>query len=209
MEYPSRTIENAVKELSRLPGVGKKTALRLAMHLLRRPEIEANSLSEAIRELRMNTHYCHTCHNISDDVLCNICASPKRDSSIICVVEDTRDVMALENTHQFQGLYHVLGGIIHPLEGISPAQLNIETLVRRCEQSEVRELIFAFSASMEGETTAFYIARKINRPDLRISSIAKGIPVGSELEFTDEITLARSLLNRIAYSTGQTQQLPG
>jgi recombination protein RecR len=209
MEYPSRTIENAVKELSRLPGVGKKTALRLAMHLLRRPEAEANSLSEAIRELRMNTQYCHTCHNISDDVLCNICASPKRDASIICVVEDTRDVMALENTHQFQGLYHVLGGIIHPLEGISPAQLNIETLIRRCEQTEVRELIFAFSASMEGETTAFYIARKINRPDLRISSIAKGISVGSELEFTDEITLARSLLNRIAYSTGQTQQLPG
>lgn len=209
MEYPSRTIEQAIIELSRLPGVGKKTALRLAMHLLKRPEAEASNLSEAIRNLRLNTQYCHTCHNISDASTCNICASQKRERSIICVVEDTRDVMALENTHQYNGLYHVLGGIIHPLEGVSPAQLNIESLLKRCEDTEVKELIFAFSASMEGETTAFYIARKINRGDLRISSIAKGIPVGSELEFTDEITLARSLLNRIAYSATHTSNLPG
>lgn len=209
MEFPSRTIEQAVQELSRLPGVGKKTALRLAMHLLRRPETESLNLSEAIKALRLNTRYCTTCHNISDEALCNLCASLKRDKSVICVVEDTRDVMALENTHQYNGLYHVLGGIIHPLEGISPAQLNIGSLLQRCEDPEVKELIFAFSASMEGETTAFYISRKINRPDLRISSIAKGIPVGSELEFTDEITLARSLLNRIAYSTAPAINQPG
>jgi recombination protein RecR len=209
MEFPSRTIEQAVHELSRLPGVGKKTALRLAMHLLRKPEVESLNLSEAIKALRLNTRYCTACHNISDHAVCNICASPKRDKSVICVVEDTRDVMALENTHQYNGLYHVLGGIIHPLEGISPAQLNIETLLLRCDNPEVREVIFAFSASMEGETTAFYISRKINRQDLRISSIAKGIPVGSELEFTDEITLARSLLNRIAYSTTPSLNQPG
>lgn len=205
MDFPSRTIENAVNELSRLPGVGKKTALRLAMHILRRPENEAVALSNAVRDLRLNTRYCRTCHNISDDETCIICNSNRRNRSVICVVEDTRDVMALENTHQFNGLYHVLGGIIHPMEGIGPGQLNIESLLRRVENPETEELIFAFSASMEGETTAFYIARKISRQDLRISSIAKGIPVGSELEFTDEITLARSLVNRISY-TGLTPQ---
>lgn len=198
-----------MQELSRLPGIGKKTALRLAMHLLRRPEAEAIKLSDAIRDLRENTRYCSVCHNIADEPVCGLCTSMRRDRSVICVVEDTRDVMALENTHQFNGLYHVLGGIIHPLEGISPAQLNIESLLKRCENPEVREIIFAFSASMEGETTAFYISRKINRSDLRISSIAKGIPVGSELEFTDEITLARSLLNRVVYSTASPSQLPG
>jgi len=200
MEYPSGTIEQAVKELSRLPGIGRKTALRLAMHLLRRPEHDSIVLSEALRELRLNTRYCTTCHTISDEDTCKICNSLRRDRSVICVVEDTRDVMALENTHQFKGLYHVLGGIIHPIEGVGPDQLNLNTLLTRVEDPEVKELIFAFSASMEGETTAFYIARKIFRKDIRITSIAKGIPVGSELEFTDEITLARSLQNRMSYS---------
>jgi recombination protein RecR len=200
MEYPSGTIEQAVTELSRLPGIGKKTALRLAMHILRRPEQEAINLSNAVQNLRLKTCFCKTCHTIADEETCKICSSYKRDRSIICIVEDTRDVMALENTHQFQGLYHVLGGIIHPMNGIGPDQLNLKSLLTRLENPEIQEIIFDFSASMEGETTAFYIARKINRQDLRISSIAKGIPVGSELEFTDEITLARSMQNRISYT---------
>jgi len=201
LEYPSRTIEQAVYELSRLPGIGRKTALRLAMHLLKRPIEESQSLSNALFALRANTCYCKECYNISDDTICQLCLSTRRDRTLICVVEDTRDVMALENTHQFNGLYHVLGGIINPMEGIGPDQLKIDTLLNRIENKEVKELIFAFSASMEGETTAFYISRKIKRQDLRITSIAKGIPVGSELEYADEITLARSLLNRIQYST--------
>ena len=204
MEYPSKSIEEVVNELSSLPGIGKKTALRLALHILKKSEEEADRLGSSIIELRKNIRYCQTCFNISDDETCNICSNPRRNEKLLCVVEDTKDVIALESTHQFNGLYHVLGGLINPLAGIGPSQLNIESLPERIKAREVEEVIFAFSANIEGDTTAFYISRKLSPLGVRVSSIARGIPVGLDLEFTDEVTLARSIINRTLIPTSGT-----
>lgn len=200
MNFPSKLIENAVTEISRLPGIGKKTALRLALHLLKQPEVISEALSVSILELRQNTTYCSSCHNISDKEICSICASQRRDRSTICVVEDIRDVLAIENTNQYQGLYHVLGGVISPIQGIGPDNLNIETLVSRIIKGEVNEVILALSATMEGDTTSFYLSKRLKESGVKVSTIARGIPVGGELEFTDEVTLGRSILTRINYS---------
>lgn len=199
MEFPSKVLEKAVEELSQLPGIGKKTALRLALHVLRGSVESAEILGNAIVSLRKDVQYCQTCGNLSDEPICSICSSPRRHNGLICVVEDCKDVIAIENTGQFNGTYHVLGGVIHPLAGIGPSDLNIERLIQRIEEEECKELIFALSSSMEGETTAFYISRKLQPFGLKISSIARGIPVGSELEFADEVTLARSLIHRTAF----------
>ena len=203
MNYPSRLIEDAVGEISRLPGIGKKTALRLALHLLKREEEQSRSLAEAIVNMRTKTTYCVKCHNIADDVLCNICTNPKRDTSIICVVVDTRDVLAIEATSQYKGLYHVLGGIISPLEGVGPSDLNIESLVNRVEKTSddepVREIILALSPTMEGDTTAFYLQKKLKATGVKVSTIARGIPIGGDLVYADEITLGRSIVSRVAY----------
>ena len=198
MDYPSRLIENAVDEISKLPGIGKKTALRLALHLLKQEKDEVQGLSSSLVELRENTRYCNSCFNISDSDTCAICASHKRDGAAICVVEDTRDVMAIENTSQYYGLYHVLGGVIAPIDGIGPSDLNIESLVNRVSASNgvVQEIILALPATMEGDTTSFYITKKLKALGIKVTSIARGVPVGSELEYTDEITLGRSIMNR-------------
>lgn len=203
MNYPSRLIEDAVGEISRLPGIGKKTALRLALHLLKREEEQTRSLAEAIVNMRTKTSYCVKCHNIADGELCNICSNPKRDSSIICVVVDTRDVLAIEATSQYKGLYHVLGGIISPLEGIGPSDLHIESLLTRVENKEegehVTEIILALNPTMEGDTTAFYLQKKLKITGVKVSTIARGIPIGGDLEYADEITLGRSIVSRVAY----------
>ncbi|MCE6990410.1 recombination mediator RecR [Dyadobacter sp. CY323] len=203
MNYPSRLIEDAVSEISRLPGIGKKTALRLALHLLKREEEQTKSLSEALLNMRTKTTYCVKCHNIADERLCNICANARRDQSIICVVVDTRDVLAIESTNQYKGLYHVLGGIISPLEGIGPADLQIDSLVSRIESPEesepVKEIILALSPTMEGDTTAFYLQKKLKSTGVKMSTIARGIPIGGDLEYADEITLGRSIISRVAY----------
>ncbi len=196
MEYPSKAIKDAVDELASLPGIGRKTALRLALHILKKTEEEAERLGTSIVSLRKNIQYCTSCHNISDDALCNICNNNRRNTQLICVVEDTKDVIALESTAQFNGLYHVLGGLVNPLQGIGPGQLNIDSLIERVKEQDAKEVIFAFSANIEGDTTAFYITKKLKNLGVRISNIARGIPVGMDLEFTDEITLARSLINR-------------
>ncbi|QHL89119.1 recombination protein RecR [Nibribacter ruber] len=200
MNFPSKLIENAVEELAKLPGVGKKTALRLVLHLLKAETEDTKSLSEALVRMRTGIRYCKTCHNISDQDVCGICANPLRDRSLLCVVSDMRDVIAIENTAQYKGVYHVLGGVISPLEGIGPADLKIQSLVERLPSSGVKEIILALSPTMEGDTTSFYLTRKLKDFPARISSIARGVPVGGELEYTDEITLGRSILDRTAYS---------
>lgn len=197
--YPSKMIEQAVEEISKLPGIGKKSALRLALHLLKRPEAQSLQLAHAVVQLRTETKYCPQCHMISDGDLCGICASHKRDESILCVVEDLRDVLAIENTGQFTGLYHVLGGIISPLSGISPGDLTIESLVARVASGKVSEVILGLSPTMEGDTTAFYLTKKLKEFPVKLSSIARGIPIGGDLEYTDEITLGRSIVGRIVY----------
>ncbi len=197
--YPSRIIEQAVEEISKLPGIGKKSALRLALHLLKRPESQSLQLAHAIVQLRTETRYCPKCHMISDGDLCGICASNKRDESILMVVEDLRDVLAIENTGQYTGLYHVLGGIISPLSGISPSDLTIESLVARVASGDVKEVILGLSPTMEGDTTAFYLTKKLADFSIKISTIARGIPIGGDLEYTDEITLGRSIVGRIVY----------
>lgn len=203
MNYPSRLIEDAVTEISRLPGIGKKTALRLALHLLKRDEQQTIALSEALVKMKRNTSYCTKCHNIADAALCNICSNPRRDHSIICVVVDTRDVLAIEATSQYRGLYHVLGGIISPLEGIGPTDLNINSLLDRLLnpglEEPVKEIILALSPTMEGDTTAFYLQKKFKSYDIKVSTIARGIPIGGDLEYADEITLGRSIVSRVAY----------
>ncbi len=197
MNYPSKLIENAINEISKLPGIGKKSALRLALHLLKADESKTIVLSQALVDLRTKTTYCKQCHNISDAELCQICNSVNRDYEIICVVQDTRDVLAIENTAQYLGQYHVLGGIISPIAGIGPNDLNIDTLVSRIAKNpEIKEIILALSPTMEGDTTAFYIQKKIADFDIRISTIARGIPIGGDLEYTDEITLGRSIASR-------------
>ena len=203
MNYPSRLIEEAVVEISRLPGIGKKTALRLALHLLRREEQQARSLADAIVNMRTKTTYCSRCHNIADQELCAICNNAGRDASIICVVVDTRDVLAIEATSQYKGLYHVLGGIISPLEGIGPSDLHIDSLLSRVEKKEgrddVNEIILALSPTMEGDTTAFYLQKKLKATGVKVSTIARGVPIGGDLEYADEITLGRSIVSRVAY----------
>jgi recombination protein RecR len=197
--YPSKMIEQAVEEISKLPGIGKKSALRLALHLLKRPEAQSLQLAHAVVQLRTETKYCPQCHMISDGDLCGICVSHKRDESIICVVEDLRDVLAIENTGQFTGLYHVLGGIISPLSGISPGDLTIESLVARIASGKVSEVILGLSPTMEGDTTAFYLTKKLKEFPVKLSTIARGIPIGGDLEYTDEITLGRSIVGRVSY----------
>jgi recombination protein RecR len=199
MIFPSRLIEDAVNEISKLPGIGKKTALRLALHLLKEQESATASLASSLINLRTLTSYCKKCHNISDAEICSICESHRRDKSILCVVEDTRDVLAIENTSQYQGLYHVLGGVISPMEGIGPSELKIQSLLDRVPGSETKEIILALSPTMEGDTTAFYITKKLKDQPVKISTIARGIAIGGELEYTDEITLGRSILSRTAY----------
>src|SRR6478609_6164044 len=202
MEYPSKLIEEAVNEVSRLPGIGKKTALRLVLHLVKENENKTFALTEALNKLRANIKFCKTCHNISDEEECDICKSHRRDRSIICVVEESKDVMAIENTSQYRGVYHVLGGIISPMNGIGPSDLKIESLVDRLTRSngEAKEIILALSPTMEGDTTSFYINKRISGFDLKISSIARGISVGGDLEYTDEITLGRSITGRTLFN---------
>lgn len=205
MNFPSKLIEDAVTEISRLPGIGKKTALRLALHLLKQNEVNTEALTLALTRMRAEIQYCKTCHNISDAEECSICISHRRDPSIICVVEDIRDVLAIENTNQFLGKYHVLGGVISPIQGIGPEELKVESLLSRIDEaateSPVLEVILALSATMEGDTTAFYLAKKLSEKSVKVSTISRGIPVGGELEFTDEVTLGRSIMTRINYST--------
>ena len=195
-QYPSTLLEKAVQELSKLPGIGRKTALRLALHLLRRDVEEVDAFADALVHLKHDIRYCSVCHNISDDDVCPICSDHRRDRSIICVVENIQDVMAVENTQQFNGLYHVLGGIISPMDGIGPSDIEIDSLVSRIEQGGINEVILALSSTMEGDTTNFYISRRLSHTGVRISVIARGISVGDELEYTDEVTLGRSILNR-------------
>ena len=200
MEFPSKLIENAVGELARLPGIGRKTALRLALHLLKAEMDTTASLAEALAKMRFEITYCRTCHSISDAEECGICANQLRDHSLVCVVSDVRDVIAIENTGQYKGVYHVLGGVISPIEGVGPSDLHIDSLVERAaaDDSEVREVILAISPTMEGDTTAFYLSRRLrDLPNVHISTIARGIPVGGELEYADEITLGRSIVERL------------
>lgn len=199
MDFSSKLLENAVNEVSRLPGIGKRTALRLVLHLLKQPTEHTKYLTEALTQLRNDVKSCQKCHNISDTVLCDICSNPNRNSEVVCVVEDIRDVMAIENTAQFKGLYHVLGGKISPIEGIGPQNLHIDSLVEKVKQGEVKELIFALSSTMEGDTTNFYIYKQIESYNIVTSTIARGISVGDELEYADEVTLGRSILNRIPF----------
>ncbi len=199
-QYPSQLLEKAVSELSRLPGIGRKTALRLALHLLRQDTEDVERFTEAITQMKYEVKHCEKCHNISDTDICPICADPRRDSSLICVVENIQDVMAIENTQQYHGLYHVLGGIISPMDGIGPGDIEIESLVKRVGDGGVSEVILALSSTMEGDTTNFYIYRKLaSYSDVKVSIIARGISVGDELEYTDEVTLGRSIQNRILF----------
>lgn len=194
--YPSQLLEKAVAEFSKLPGIGRKTALRLVLDVLRRSEEEVDSFTMAVSRVRKEVKYCRVCHNISDTEVCPICSDPNRDASTICVVENIRDVMAVENTQQYGGLYHVLGGIISPMDGIGPADIEIDSLVKRVAEGGVREVILALSSTMEGDTTNFYISRKLAPYDVELSVIARGISVGDELEYTDEVTLGRAIINR-------------
>ena len=198
-QYPSQLLEKAVQEFSKLPGIGRKTALRLVLHLLRQDEADVLQFADTISEMRQEVRHCHVCHNISDNDTCPICSDPRRDSSIICVVENIQDVMAVENTQQFTGLYHVLGGVISPMDGIAPSDLEIDSLVERVKEGGVKEVILALSSTMEGDTTGFYIFRRLAPYDVRLSIIARGISVGDELEYTDEVTLGRSILNRTPF----------
>ena len=198
--YPSTLLENAVDELSALPGVGRKTALRLSLYLLRREPEYAERLGTALQALRRDVKYCRTCHNICDTDLCDICADTSRDRSTVCVVENVKDVMTVENTAQFRGLYHVLGAIISPIDGIGPADLEIESLVKRVAEGEVREVVLALSTTMEGDTTNFFIYRKLSAYPVRVTVIARGVSIGDELEYADEVTLGRSILNRVEFN---------
>ena len=201
MEFSSKLIQNAVNEISQLPGIGKRTALRLALHMLRQQKNQTEDLANALVLMRNNIKFCNNCHNISDLEICEICVNPKRDNSIICVVEDIRDVMAIESTSSFKGLYHVLGGKISPMDGIGPDDLNITSLVDKVKSGAVKELIFALSSTMEGDTTNFYIYKLINKFDVLTSTIARGVSVGDDLEYADEVTLGRSITNRIPFES--------
>ena len=201
MEFSSKLLERAVQEMSQLPGIGKRTALRLVLHLLRQPEEQSLDLAKALKTLRTEINFCKNCHNISDNELCEICSNPNRNRELICVVEDIRDVMAIENTSSYKGLYHILGGKISPMDGIGPNDLNILTLVSKIKEGGIKEVIFALGSTMEGDTTNFYIFKQIQHLDIETSTIARGISVGNELEYTDEITLGRSITNRIPFES--------
>ena len=197
--YPSKLLEQAVNELSKLPGIGRKTALRMALHLLKRNPVEVEALGTAVIKMRNEINYCLECRNISDQELCAICASTKRDHTLICIVEDIRDVMAIENTGQFSGVYHILGGIISPMDGIGPQDLHIDVLINRIRTGTIGEVILALPTTIEGDTTNFYLYRKLTEFNLKLTTIARGIAVGDELEFADEATLGRSIVNRTLY----------
>jgi len=199
MDFSSKLLENAVYEMSQLPGIGKRTALRLVLHLLKQPNEQTKRLSGALEKLRDTVKFCSSCHNISDVEICEICSNPKRDESLVCVVEDIRDVMAIENTGQFKGLYHVLGGKISPMEGVGPQDLTIQSLINKAKNGKIKELIFALSSTMEGDTTNFYIYKQLDGLEISTSTIARGVAVGDELEYADEITLGRSIVNRIPF----------
>jgi recombination protein RecR len=201
MNFSSKLLEDAVAEFAKLPGVGQKTALRLVLHLLNQDKGDVEKFSATISKLRNEIQFCQVCFNISDNPVCQICASFKRDHSIICVVEDTRDVMAIENTNQYNGVYHVLGGLISPMDGIGPSDLEVDSLVERLKTGETKEIIFALSATMEGDTTLFYLNKRLKNFGVTISTIARGIAFGGELEYVDEITLGRSIVTRILYET--------
>ena len=201
MNFSSKLIEDAVNEFSRLPGVGKKTALRYVLEMLKRDKADAERLALIIQRLKKEVKHCKHCHNITELEVCEICASPKRDSAVLCVVEDIRDVMAIENTGQYRGLYHVLGGIISPMDGVGPSDLTIESLVARASSDTVSEVIMALSTTMEGDTTNFYIYKRLAACRVKISTLARGVSVGDDLEYTDEITLGRSILNRTPYES--------
>ena len=197
--YPSALLEKAVNEFSKLPGIGRKTALRLVLYLLRQEDLHVEGFAEAITTFKKEVKYCTSCHNISDSSVCNICADTSRDPSVVCVVENIKDVMAIENTVQYKGQYHVLGGIISPIDGIGPSDVEIASLINRVTEKEVKEVILALSATMEGDTTNFYIYRKLEPLNIKVSIIARGVSVGNELEYTDEVTLGRSILNRTPF----------
>ena len=200
MEFSSKLLEKAVNEMAQLPGVGKRTALRLVLHLLKQPSEQTQYLSQALTTMRDEVKFCKNCHNISDIEVCEICSNGSRNHSVICVVEDIRDVMAIENTNQFKGVYHVLGGKISPIDGIGPSQLNIFTLVEKVKSGAVDEIIFALSSTMEGDTTNFYLYKQLKDFPIKTSTIARGIAVGDELEYADEVTLGRSIIQRVPYS---------
>ena len=202
-QYHSQLLEKAVAEFAKLPGVGRKTALRLVLWLLRQEDEEVEQFAEAVRRLKQEVKYCKTCHNISDTDLCPICADPKRDSSLVCVVENIQDVMAIENTQQYHGLYHVLGGVISPMDGLGPSDIEIDSLVSRVAEGQVKEVILALSPTMEGDTTNFYIFRKLAGYEVKVSVIARGVSVGNELEYTDEVTLGRSIMNRTPFNSNE------
>lgn len=199
MDYSSKLLARAVDEIAQLPGIGKRSALRLALHLLKQPQAQTQHLTEALMSLRSEINFCAKCHNLSDQPLCEICANPKRDATILCVVEDIRDVMAIESTSQFKGLYHVLGGIISPMDGVGPNDLTLDALVQRVKEEGVNEIIFALSATVEADTTNFYMYKLLGPLGVKISVIARGIPVGDELEYTDALTLGRSIQSRLPY----------
>lgn len=205
-EYESHLLEAAVSEIAKLPGIGRKTALRLVLHLLRQDESEAVSLGEALIRLRREIKYCRKCHNISEHELCPICSNPMRDNSTVCVVENVKDVMVIENTHQHNGLYHVLGGLISPMDGIGPQNIEIDSLVERVAKEEIKEVILALSATMEGDTTNFYIFRRLSKyPNVKVTVLARGMSVGNEIEYTDELTLGRSIINRTPFADSISQ----
>lgn len=197
MQFSSKLLENAVNEMAQLPGIGRRTALRLVLHLMRQPESQTHQLTKALAEMRDQINFCQSCHNISDTNICDICANPNRTHNLICVVEDIRDVLAIESTASFKGIYHVLGGKISPMDGVGPNDLNIKSLVEKVQTGTVKELIFALSSTMEGDTTNFYIYKKIQEYNVICSAIARGISVGDELEYADEVTLGRSITNRV------------
>ena len=199
MEFSSKLLQNAVSEVAQLPGIGRRTALRLVLHLMRQPQAQTNQLSNALTEMREQINFCNSCHNISDKEICEICANPNRNQSTICVVEDIRDVLAIESTASFKGIYHVLGGKISPMDGIGPNDLNIQSLVKKVESGMIKEIIFALSSTMEGDTTNFYIYKQIQDIGITMSTIARGISVGDELEYADEVTLGRSITNRVPF----------
>lgn len=199
MNFSSKLLEDAVAEFARLPGVGQKTALRLVLHLLNQDAADVERFSATISKLRNEIQFCRVCLNISDSPVCQICASPKRDHNTICVVEDTRDVMAIENTNQYNGVYHVLGGLISPMDGVGPSDLEVDSLIERIKENEIREIIFALSATMEGDTTLFYLNKRLKNFAITISTIARGIAFGGELEYVDEVTLGRSIVTRVPY----------
>lgn len=199
-QYPSTLLEKAVGEFAKLPGIGRKTAMRLVLHLLRQETSTVEAFGSAVVRLKHEVKYCRVCHNISDTDTCQICSNPQRDASTVCVVENIRDVMAVENTQQYKGLYHVLGGVISPMDGIGPSDLQIDSLVERVRSGVVKEVILALSSTMEGDTTNFFIFRKLAPYDVKITMIARGISIGDELEYTDEVTLGRSIVNRLPFT---------